>query len=561
MLLIGMLIEMVGLGILLPALGLMLNSNIRNEHPSIKPYLDFLGDPSQMQLAIWGMTIIAVVYLLKALYMVFLSWRQSRFAAIVSADLSQNLFLGYLHFPYSFHLQRNSAQLIRNILNEINQFTAVTQACINLVLEFSVVLGIAIMLLLLEPIGALSVTFFFAISGILFHWITKKKLLQWGNGRQHHSGFINQHLMQGLSGVKDVKLLGREDFFFKEFAKHNSEYSRILVRVNTLGLVPRYYLELLAVIGLGVLIMVMTLQGKSLDTFIPTLGVFVGAAFRMIPSVNRIMSSMQIVRYSGPVINLLYDEFILIKNNKGKADSLEKIKFVNEIKINHLSFSYSDTTFKALAGVSLSIKKGQSIGFIGSSGSGKRTLIDVVLSLLSPDEGSVTVDQQDIQNSLKSWQNMIGYVPQSIYLTDDSLRHNIAFGIAEKEINNAAVERAIKAAQLDLFVKNLSEGLDTFVGERGIRLSGGQRQRIGIARALYHDPEILVLDEATSALDSITEKEVMQSVSAFRGEKTIIIVAHRLSTVENCDYLYRMSNGRIIEEGVPKQILNSFHEN
>lgn len=554
---IGMIFEMASLGILIPALGLMLKSNIGNEYPVLQPFLKALGNPTQVQLVLWGMSILVLVYLLKAIFLIFLSWRQSKFSAELSADLSNELFLGYLRQPYAFHLQRNSAELLRNIQSEIAQFSGVTQATISLTLEFSVVAGVAFTLIIMEPIGALAVTFFLGIAAFAFHKLTRDRLLHWGERRQFYIGFINLHLLQGFGGVKDIKIMGREDYFSNEMSKNVNEFAKIQVKVTTLSFVPRLYLEFLAVVALAGLIVIMAVQQKPLDLLLPILGVFVAAAFRIIPSVNRIMASVQALRFAVPVVNLLYEEFVVNRDaSKSIIQHTDNLKFDKTIQLKDLSFHYEKSKTKVLDGISLNINKGEAIGFIGPSGSGKSTMIDVILGLLTPDGGEINVDGQSIQNNLRNWQDQIGYVPQFIYLTDDTLRRNVAFGIPNDQIDDKAVERAIKAAQLDEFVRSIPEGLETFVGERGIRLSGGQRQRIGIARALYHDPAVLVLDEATSALDTVTEQGIMQAVAALQGDKTILIVAHRLSTLKNCNRFYKINHGNILVDS-PKEVVMS----
>jgi ABC-type multidrug transport system fused ATPase/permease subunit len=302
----------------------------------------------------------------------------------------------------------------------------------------------------------------------------------------------------------------------------------------------------------------MVIQGKSIDHILPTLGIFLAAAFRMIPSVNKIVVSTQQIRYAKPVISILYNEFKLIENTPDiKQNNIDKFQFKSNIYLEDINLKYTGSLKNALDGVSITINKFQTIGFIGTSGSGKSTLVDVILGVIYPNKGKVYVDGVDISTNFAGWQSHIGYVPQTIYLTDDSLRKNIAFGIPDEQIDNVAVLRAVKAAQLQEFVSTLPGKLETFVGERGVRLSGGQRQRIGIARALYHDPEVLVLDEATSALDSDTEKGFMEAIDALQGNKTIIIVAHRLTTVERCNYIYKLDEGRILQEGTPQTILEN----
>jgi ABC-type multidrug transport system fused ATPase/permease subunit len=554
LLLIGMLFEMTGLGILIPSLSLILNPDLGNKYPIIKPLLNRLGNPTHLNLVIWSLGVMVFFYIIKSLYLLFLSWKQSKFSADLSAELSQNLFMGYLKQPYQFHLNKNSAQLLRNIQIEINQFTAVSTAFVNLTLEICVLIGVAFLLIWVEPIGAIALILFLGLSAFLFHHITKHRLLKWGEIRQKCQGIANQHLLQGLGGAKEVKVLGKEEYFYTEFTIQNQKYAKVMSKMTTLSLSPRFYLELLAVIGMAGLIFILTYQNNSPEFIIPILGIFVSAAFRMIPSVNRIMNSVQTIRFSKPVVGLLYNEFNLLKKIDTFDENILTFNLKNSLIISNLTFNYDDTIAKAIDDVSIEIKKGNSIGLIGTSGSGKSTLVDIILGLLIPQQGIIEVDGINIHKNLRIWQNQIGYVPQSIYLTDDSIKKNIAFGVSENEIDNQAVNNAIISAQLDEFINSLPLGIETLVGERGVRLSGGQRQRIGIARALYNNPTILLLDEATSALDLETETEVMKAVNALHGEKTILIVAHRLSTVSNCDWIYKLNKGVIVEQGTPKNL-------
>ena len=555
LLLIGTFFEMLGLGILLPGLGIILNPNIGNDYPLLQPFTKLTVGLPQLQIVFWGMGSLIIVYIIKAFFLIFTTWRQSRFSASLSAQLSKELFYGYLRQPYSFHLKRNSAQMVRNIQGEVDQFSAVSQAVINLCIELSAIIGIAAMLLIAEPLGAIVIISFLFISGFLFYNLTKNKILEWGKKRLYHDSRISQHLIQGLGSVKYLKLLDREEYFLNNFDKHNSDKANILTKQTTLIQVPRLYLELLAVIGMAGLIIMMVLQNKSLNLLIPTIGIFVAAAFRMIPSVNRIMSSIQSIRYSGAVIDVLYNEFYLIRLTPSEYFGTDEITFDNKIEIQNLTFCYQESDVKAINDINISILKGKMIGIIGKSGSGKSTLVDIILGFLKPSDGLVKSDGINIKQNMRVWQNYIGYVPQSIFLIDDSIRRNIAFGVPDDEIDEDAINRCIKSAQLEEYVVSLPEGLDTFVGEKGIRLSGGQRQRIGIARALYKDPPLLLLDEATSALDSATEKDVMTAVTALHGIKTILIIAHRLSTVSDCDWIYKFNKGKVEEEGTPDYIL------
>jgi ABC-type multidrug transport system fused ATPase/permease subunit len=303
---------------------------------------------------------------------------------------------------------------------------------------------------------------------------------------------------------------------------------------------------MLAVTGVASLVIVMVLQGKPTGALLPTIGLFAAAAFRFMPSVNRVILAMQAVRFSLPVIDSLHGELTLLNANMPPLPGVP-FSFQKELRLSNVTFSYPGADGVALNGISLSIPRGSTVGFIGGSGAGKTTLVDVILGLLSPNDGRVTVDWVDIGSNLRGWQDRIGYVPQAIFLTDDTLRRNVALGLPEEQIDESSVWRALESAQLDEFVRELPAGLNTVVGERGVRLSGGQRQRIGIARALYHNPDVLVLDEATSSLDIDTESGFMAAVRSLHGKKTILIVAHRLSTVAQCDSLYRLNEGRLVE--------------
>jgi ABC-type multidrug transport system fused ATPase/permease subunit len=318
---------------------------------------------------------------------------------------------------------------------------------------------------------------------------------------------------------------------------------------------PKIWLEFVAVIALAVLVIAILFQNKDYGTILPTLGLFAVAAFRMIPSAIKILNAVQNIRYNEVSINIIYED-LKLEIPELVLSTSEIIKF-KSLEVKLLNFSYPDSSNLVLNNISFKIQKGQSIGIVGKSGSGKSTLVDILLGLLTPTNGEIVINNENINDSklnLRGWQNAIGYVPQSIYLTDDTLRKNIAFGLPNNKIDDNAIIQAVKNAQLDEFIKSLPEGLDTQVGERGVRLSGGQRQRIGIARALYHNPSVLVLDEATSALDNSTEEAVMKCIENLKN-KTIIIVAHRLTTVKNCDFIIRLEKGEIIEAGIPDIIL------
>lgn len=557
LMMVGMLLETLGIGLIIPVITLMMQADLASSYPAIIPVLDYFGRPSQTVLITAVMLGLVGVYFIKNIFLAFLIWKQTHFVFDVRVNLSHRLFTIYLRQPYTFHLQRNSAELVRNVTGEVSAFTVAISNAQLLIAELMVLVGITILLLLVEPLGAMIVAIVLGGAAWSFHRITRARISNWGVERQFHDGLRIQHLQQGLGGAKDVKLLGRESDFLAQYQTHNMKSAHVSKLHTVLQNYPRLMFELLAVVGLAVLVISMLGQGRDMNSIIPTLGLFAAAAFRLMPSVNRVLSSVQALRYNLPVVNTLYEEVNLTSPEPINEQTGSPEVFKNNLTLTNLKYQYAGAESPALDGISINIQKGESVGFIGSSGSGKSTLVDVILGLLTPCTGYVEVDGHDIQLALRQWQDQIGYVPQSIYLTDDTFRRNIAFGLPNEEIDDESVKRAIQAAQLEDFVSSLTDGMETIVGERGIRLSGGQRQRIGIARALYHDPDVLVLDEATSALDTTTEVGVMQAVMALHGKKTIVIVAHRLSTVEHCDRLYKLDQGRVVGEGTPAEIIPS----
>lgn len=553
LLLIGMVLEMGGIGVLLPALSFLLSDNTVNTSSGFGYWVAKMGHPSKNAIVLAGLVLLIIFYVIKSLFLIYSSFRQSRFANSLSADLSHDLLSGYMQMPYAFHLQRNSAELQRNIQMEILYFGGISLAALVLATEITTIIGICILLVWIEPIGALSVIVLFGICTYLFNRKTNQRIKNWGYQRQQNDGDAIKHLLEGLGGIKQVKLSHLEAYFLHRFDAPNRNKAKVNTRIQVLNAIPRLYLELLAIVGVAMIIILMMVQSKPLAALIPVLGIFMAAAFRLIPSVNKIINSIQTINFAGSVLDVLTREFGMVRNNKITfvSPTTDKLTFNHSIKVNDLVFSYPESERTALQNVNVSIKKGEFVGIIGSTGSGKSTLIDTVIGLLAPQTGTVQVDGVDINTNISAWQDLIGYVPQTIFLTDDNLRRNIAFGVADNMIDDARVAAVLKTAQLSDFIERLPEGLDTIVGERGVRLSGGERQRIGIARALYNDPPILILDEATSSLDTVTEKEFMGAVNALHGTKTILIVAHRLSTIEKCDRVYELQNGVVIKESLP----------
>ncbi|NCW83301.1 MAG: ABC transporter ATP-binding protein [Acidimicrobiia bacterium] len=550
LILVGLILETLSLGIVMPVVAILTQDDYQTKYRWLT---DNLGSPSREDLIVIVMLLMVGIYIVRSLFLLWSSWVQKGFSAALSGRLSQRLFTIYLRQPYLFHLQHNSATLMRNSRNANVVVTGGIDPTLVLLTDGLVAIALFTLLIIVEPVGTIITLVAFGVGAWLFQLLTRRRIERWGDQRNLHDGMILQHLQQGLGGAKDVKILGRESEFLDQHEKHLKESLRINRVYSVLQTMPRMYMEILTIAGLAALVISMVLQKQSFTEIIPTLGLFAAAAFRVMPSINRLLGALQTLLYSRAIIASVYADFKLDAPDETKL--VTGIPFSEQLELRSVTFQYPTASTPSLQQVSLVVRRGEAVGFVGPSGAGKSTLVDVILGLFAPTAGLVLVDGQDIQKNLRNWQNQIGYVPQSIYLTDDTLRRNVAFGLGDENIDENSVRNAIRLAQLEEFVSSLPENLDTVVGERGVRLSGGQRQRIGIARALYHNPSILVLDEATSSLDTPTEHGVMQAVQALQGSKTVIIVAHRLSTVEYCDRLYRIESSRLIEEGTFDEVV------
>jgi len=538
------LLEAASVGLVVPVVTLMMQGEIAQRYPLFHNLLGGVTGGS-VDLVISGVVFLVAVFLFKALFLGWMAYQQANFAFGLQASVSERLFKAYLFQPYMFHLQRNSAQLIRNAINETNQFTfgAILPGMV-LITETMVLVSLAVLLIVFEPVGALLVMLLGVGVGAVFYRLTKNRISNWGEARQVHEGLRIQYLQEGLGGAKEVKLLGREAYFLERYALHNASSARTGGLQTALQSVPRLMLEFLAVLALASVVLVAQVNGRSSADLVPVFGLFSVAAFRLIPLANRILVAVQGLRFSLPVLDILTHELEVCGLPMEQSNE-PRLSFQERLIIKAVFFRYPETPQPTLRGIDLTILKGQTVGFVGESGAGKSTLVNLILGLLEPSEGQFTVDGQSVRGHLRGWQRNLGYVPQHIYLTDESLRRNIAFGESDETINEVALERAVHAARLSEFVGLLPDGLNTRVGERGTHLSGGQRQRIGIARALYRDPQVLVLDEATSALDQETEQGVLEAVNALHGAITILIVAHRLTTVAGCDLVYRLQDGQL----------------
>ena len=544
LLFIGMILEVFGLGILIPVLSLLLDPKIAEESTLLIYIQKLLPEMSYQKFLYVFLFSIVALYLFKSLFLVFLTHRQNRFLSNINAFISNKLFSSYLSQPYSFHLNRNASELIKNIQIEITNLSAFFLSLITIFIEGGFILSVLATLIYLEPLGAISIGLFYGILSIFFFQFTKRKLVEWGKLRQDLDSQISKLSLDGFGGIKDILILGKRSYFTNKYSQNNFLKARVVSNQSTISQIPRFYLEFISILGLVTFIIMLLWQQKPTASIIAILGVFVAATFRMIPSLNRVIASLQSLKFYRSSLDIIHTEimgFLDIKNEIKKSNDLWNFNSSIELKNTH--FSYGEINI--LEEIDLTIYKGQTIGIIGESGSGKSTLVDLIIGLHQPTSGDIFIDGISGFQMQQLWRSKIGYISQTIFLTDDTIANNIAFGIEKKHINFDLINELLKQVQLDKFVNNLENGLDTRVGERGVQLSGGQRQRIGIARALYNNPEILILDEATSALDSFTETQVLNSIKNLKGEKTILMIAHRLTTLADCDIVYEVKNNKL----------------
>jgi len=532
----------------------------------MQPVLEWLNITNARELLIWGSGALLSVFVVKSAYIIFFNYIEARFIYNRRYTISHRMMNAYMQAPYTFHLTRNSAELLRNATTEVEILIGrVLTRILNLAREGLMALTILIFLLVVEPIITVVVISIAGVGAGTFLMLTKKKVKAYGKQEQGHRSEMIKAVNQGIGGLKDARVLNREYEFINKFSEEARKSTRLLTYINYTNKIPAPLIETTAVAGMMMISGILVWQGRSLEVIIPILTLFAMAIVRLMPALRNLTSDYTQLLYNMVSINPIYDDLTNLEESgrelKEERKMSEPMQLEEQIEGVNIHYSYPGSDEKALDGLDFVIPRGAAVAFVGESGAGKTTIVDLLLGLLRPTDGKVLVDGLDIRENVSAWQRNIGYIPQSIYLADETLRKNIAFGIPDEQIDDAKVMQAIELAQLKKMVGHqLPDGLDTVLGENGTRLSGGQRQRVGIARALYHDPQVLVMDEATSALDNITEKEITKAIESLKGDRTVIMIAHRLTTVEDCDRLYLMKNGRIEDAGTYDELVDKSSE-
>ncbi|MBY0471649.1 ABC transporter ATP-binding protein/permease [bacterium] len=560
---IGAFLETVSIGLFFPFVALVNDPAMIESSQKLNALYKFsrVSSPSSF-LIFLGLGMVGVI-LFKGLYLGFLSEIQARFLVNRQLSFERRILGAYLRSPYLFFLNNSPVELTRKVRTAQSVIISVVMPLLLVLSEISVLTVVMVMLFVVQPWLTLgSIAFLGSLTAGLY-FLVRRRTREIGEQQAFHDKQLAKWLEQTFSGIKEIKVLGCENFFSESVLRHSDGFCHASRVSYTISQFPRLFLETLATAGLTLYVLSVLLSGRDPRTIIPSLALFAVAAFRLMPSFNRIVNGLIAARQYIPRINDVYNDMQTLEGARLTGQSA----FVKEprrkspwtiskgIEYQNVTHRYPGERGTSLEGLSLSILCGQSVAFVGQSGAGKSTAVDALLGLLPIEQGKILVDGMNIAECLEDWQSQIGYIPQTIYLSDDTIRKNIAFGVRDQEVSEEQIWRALKDAQLDEFVRSLPNGLETEVGDRGVRLSGGQRQRIGIARALYFDPKVLVLDEATSALDNDTEKAVIHAIERLRGKKTIIVIAHRLSTVARCDQLYFFQKGRLITQGTYQDLV------
>lgn len=546
------LLELTGVISIYPFIAVMLNPEMIRSNTALRFCYKLSGVGSDNEFFLIIALALIVVYVVKNLFNAYAYYARNAFVFDNQREIGVRLMKSYMAEPYSFFLEKNSAVLMRGVGADVTNFFQLVMQCLVMFSSCLMIVIFGLFLLCTDLVLSVSMIIVMTLFVVLFMRWNKERALRYGRETQESQGKMNQWLMQAFGGIKEIKILKREEYFVEQYSGYYSSYTRVQKIFSFLNQIPHLVLEVFCVIVLLLLIAFRLQAGAEVAYFVPKLSVFAMALFRLFPRVSVVNGCINQIIFSYPFMDNVYHDLKVSEEHKYRRERIQEegkkghaLTFEKDVRLHNIHYAYPNTEAEVLSGIDMTIKKGQAVAFVGPSGAGKTTLADVFLGILELKEGRILCDGRDIVGHADEWAEKLGYIPQTIFLSDDTIRNNVAFGLVVDETEDDKIWAALEQAQLKAFVESLPEKLDTRIGERGVRLSGGQRQRIGIARALYTNPEILVLDEATSALDNETESAVMESIEHLLGHKTMIIIAHRITTVRHCDAIYRVDGGHI----------------
>jgi len=557
LMLIGGILESLSISAAIPVMKVIIDPEAVANNKYMSTVYNALHMTSAMQFTIFVMFLLVLAFVLKNLFLFFQNMVQLRFVYTNQFATSRKMMINFMKRPYEYYLNAETAVIQRNITSDVNNMYALILTILQLTSELVVFTCLVTVLLFVDAVMVLTITSLLIVILVVIKIVLKPIMYKAGQDNKHYYSALFKWIYESVMGIKEIKVANKEHYFINEYEKCGAGYVDAVQKYNIYNSTPRLLIETICIAGLVGYMSIVLANGANMEQMIPQLSVFALAAMRLLPSANRINNYTTSISYFEPFLwnvsenlqteindkNVVYDEAKYREKKK-----VEKLLVAKEIELKDISYKYPNTDKLIFDHANITIPVGAAVGIVGSSGSGKTTMVDVLLGLLQLQNGVIKADGVDVQTNYEGWLKNIGYIPQSIFMIDDTIKKNVAFGFGDDEIDDEKVWAALREAQLEEFVRSLPEGLDTGIGERGIRLSGGQRQRIGIARALFEDPEVLVLDEATSALDGDTEAAIMDSINRLHGKKTLIIIAHRLTTIEKCDMVYRVEDGNILKE-------------
>lgn len=559
LMLIGAVLETAGVSMVLPVMNVVMDENAVEKHGYLQVICRILriDNEDTRSLMIFTMVGLIGIFVIKNIFLFFQQKAQLKFVYTNQFATSRRMMINFMERPYEYYLNADTSVIQRSITSDVNNMYGLILSLLQLFSEAIVFVCLAVVSLLADVWMTITVTVLLVAVLLIIKCILKPIMKKAGEDNQDYYSGLYKWIDQSVMGIKEIKIANKENYFINEYAKCGAGYVDAVQRYNLFNATPRLLIETVAIAGMIFYMMIKILGGTAVTDIMPQVTALAVAAMRLIPCANRINNYLTSISYFEPFFmgvsdnlqeeirdeNINYDE-----EAYQKKVEVEKLKISDKIELKDIVFKYPNTEVLIFDHANMEIPVGRSVGIVGTSGAGKTTVVDILLGLLTLQSGQILADGVEVRDHYQSWLKNIGYIPQTIFMIDSTIRKNVAFGCADEDIDDEKVWRALKEAQLDEFVRGLPEGLDTSIGERGIRISGGQRQRIGIARALFEDPEVLVLDEATSALDNETEAAIMDSINRLHGRKTLIIIAHRLQTIEKCDMVYRVENGKVVRE-------------
>ncbi len=557
LMLIGAVLETLGVSMVMPVMNVVLEEDAIAKHDYLQVICRIFGVDNSGDLTMLVMVGLVLVFVTKNIFLFFQQKVQLKFVYTNQFATSRRMMINFMQRPYEYYLNADTAVIQRSITSDVNNMYGLILALLQLISEGIVFVCLAAASLVADVWMSLTVTALLVVALLVIKCILKPIMRKAGEENQEFYSGLYKWIDQSVMGIKEIKIARKEGYFINEYSKCGAGYVSAVQRYNLYNATPRLLIETLAIAGMILYLMIQLLQGTAAVDIVPQLGVLAVAAMRLIPCANRINNHLTSISYFEPFFMGVSDnlqEEIRDENVDYNAETyqkkidVEKLDVRKEIVLQDITYRYPNSQALIFDHADMMIPVGKSVGIVGTSGAGKTTIVDILLGLLQLETGSILADGVEVREHYASWLKNIGYIPQTIFMIDSTIRRNVAFGYADEDIDDDKVWEALREAQLDEFVRGLPEGLDTSIGERGIRISGGQRQRIGIARALFEDPEVLVLDEATSALDNETEAAIMDSINRLHGRKTLIIIAHRLQTIEKCDMVYRVEDGKAQRE-------------